>query len=74
MRRGRSGRNGAVRGENEKEWGRKDGAWNRKVKIKSPKKTGNVEGDAESRKKEERGETKKGMNKLVVVVGGAQDK
>lgn len=40
------------------------------MKIKSPKKTGNVEGDAESRKKEERGETKKGMNKLVVVVGG----
>lgn len=38
------------------------------MKIKSPKKTGNVEGDAESRKKEERGETKKGMNKLVVVV------
>lgn len=44
------------------------------MKIKSPKKTGNVEGDAESRKKEERGETKKAMNKLVVVVGGAQDK
>lgn len=40
------------------------------MKIKSPKKTGNVEGDAESRKKEERGETKKGMNKLVVVVVG----
>lgn len=44
------------------------------MKIKSPKKTGNVEGDAESRKKEERGEMKKGMNKLVVVGGGAQDK
>lgn len=40
------------------------------MKIKSPKKTGNVEGDAESRKKEERGEMKKGMNKLVVVGGG----
>lgn len=38
------------------------------MKIKSPKKTGNVEGDAESRKKQ-RGEKKKGMNKLVVVGG-----